>query len=326
MNNRVDFIDMGKGAGIFLVVLGHFYMNTGQYNNPIAKVIYLFHMPLFFFLSGIVTKLVNEWCFYLHKKLIRLMIPFLVWFCFYLFLWKGSILSVFDEMKMGVWYLQALFFFYVAHCFYSYVSFKLNRKNTWALDFLIGIAFYFLFKIIYHVCMFAPFDLNGLLGNIHFVNFWPYFFLGVLLKKHLVVQKILEENRLYAFNLFVSITGIVIFFVLPIFPFVIKTLITFSVLLSILYCLNKIPGGQIKKILLYFGKHSLGIYVVHYIGLYFSLNIIEKVIIGDSHLMVLLIFLGLSFFLCFLSIFVEQLLSHNSFLSKVLFGIGQSKS
>lgn len=45
-------VDIAKGLGIFLVVWGHCLHN----NNVLHDVIYLFHMPLFFFLSGFFIK------------------------------------------------------------------------------------------------------------------------------------------------------------------------------------------------------------------------------------------------------------------------------
>ena len=48
-NNRVQWVDICKGYGILLVVLGH------TLRTDLSLVyIYGFHMPLFFFLSGIV--------------------------------------------------------------------------------------------------------------------------------------------------------------------------------------------------------------------------------------------------------------------------------
>ena len=44
---RIEWVDVAKGIGIFLVVLGH---TSAQLRN----LIYGFHMPLFFFLSGVV--------------------------------------------------------------------------------------------------------------------------------------------------------------------------------------------------------------------------------------------------------------------------------
>ena len=51
MKNRIRYIDIAKGIGILLVVLGHNDMNA--YHPLLHRFIYAFHMPLFFFLSGI---------------------------------------------------------------------------------------------------------------------------------------------------------------------------------------------------------------------------------------------------------------------------------
>lgn len=48
MENRIKTIDIAKGVEILLVVMGH-SMQTGSYP---MRVIWTFHMPLFFFLSG----------------------------------------------------------------------------------------------------------------------------------------------------------------------------------------------------------------------------------------------------------------------------------
>ena len=54
MRDRIQEIDIAKGIGILLVVIGH---ATGiQQGGIIRNVIYVFHMPLFFFLSGLVLK------------------------------------------------------------------------------------------------------------------------------------------------------------------------------------------------------------------------------------------------------------------------------
>lgn len=47
MDNRIVWVDYAKSIGIFLVVLAH----TMLY-EPLQNWIYVFHMPLFFFLSG----------------------------------------------------------------------------------------------------------------------------------------------------------------------------------------------------------------------------------------------------------------------------------
>ena len=47
IKQRIDYIDTAKAAAITLVIIGH----TPVY-EPLAKWIYVFHIPLFFFISG----------------------------------------------------------------------------------------------------------------------------------------------------------------------------------------------------------------------------------------------------------------------------------
>ncbi|MCM1224418.1 MAG: acyltransferase family protein [Lachnospiraceae bacterium] len=46
--NRILWVDIAKTLGIFLVVLGHFHVDS----RYVAGYIFMFHMPLFFFISG----------------------------------------------------------------------------------------------------------------------------------------------------------------------------------------------------------------------------------------------------------------------------------
>lgn len=54
---RIELIDIAKALTIFLVILGH---TTGNLDTPLyRRVLYSFHMPLFFFLAGIDTSMVT---------------------------------------------------------------------------------------------------------------------------------------------------------------------------------------------------------------------------------------------------------------------------
>jgi fucose 4-O-acetylase-like acetyltransferase len=68
---HIGWIDTVKGVGIALVVLGH------QSIGPLAQsFIYLFHMPLFFFVSGYLHKPQSNFGRYLKKKSIHLLVPY----------------------------------------------------------------------------------------------------------------------------------------------------------------------------------------------------------------------------------------------------------
>ncbi len=72
MSNRIEWIDTAKSIGIFLVVLGH----QGFCNNNIPTIIYSFHMPLFFFLSGIFFKSDTSWSNLLKRKSSSILMPY----------------------------------------------------------------------------------------------------------------------------------------------------------------------------------------------------------------------------------------------------------
>lgn len=68
-NNRLLWPDICKTIGLYLMVLGH----VGLYGaDNVIQLIYSFHMPLFFIMSGIFFKQGN-----LKKTTIALLIPYL---------------------------------------------------------------------------------------------------------------------------------------------------------------------------------------------------------------------------------------------------------
>lgn len=57
MKERIQYIDAMRGFAILLVVIGHLiqYNFEDAFHNDIFNIIYSFHMPLFFFISGCVS-------------------------------------------------------------------------------------------------------------------------------------------------------------------------------------------------------------------------------------------------------------------------------
>ena len=82
---RLDYLDIAKGIAILLVVIGHV---PDAFDAPLYRVaIYTFHMPLFFIVSGAVTRRhshfekynrKNFWEF-LKKNFFALVVPYLIW-------------------------------------------------------------------------------------------------------------------------------------------------------------------------------------------------------------------------------------------------------
>ena len=73
---RIDYIDVAKGIGILLVVLGHnyFYLVSPFF----YKLIYAFHMPLFFFTAGMFFRPGQSFMDLLRRRAGTLLLPYLV--------------------------------------------------------------------------------------------------------------------------------------------------------------------------------------------------------------------------------------------------------
>ena len=82
-SGRIQEVDALRGFAIFLVVLGHaiilFPVNLHEnlYCNFLLEWIYSFHMPLLFTVSGFCFSC-RDYKSYLHKKFLRLAIPYIV--------------------------------------------------------------------------------------------------------------------------------------------------------------------------------------------------------------------------------------------------------
>ncbi len=76
-NRRIEWIDVAKGVGICLVVIGHI---PGM-NERIINLIYSFHMPFFFILTGILVSRKPVECHfreYFTKQFKKLLCPYYV--------------------------------------------------------------------------------------------------------------------------------------------------------------------------------------------------------------------------------------------------------
>ncbi len=71
--SKIGWIDVLKGIGILLVVIGHIWGGTP------TGMIYIFHMPLFFFISGYLSKPTTEYKSYFIHKTKSLLVPYIVY-------------------------------------------------------------------------------------------------------------------------------------------------------------------------------------------------------------------------------------------------------
>lgn len=87
--SRIAFIDTAKAVGIVLVVAGH----VPEAPPLIVTLIYSFHMPLFFFISGYLLtpqRVAAHWGVLLRRGLRSLMVPYLFFFLLSFAYWMAT--------------------------------------------------------------------------------------------------------------------------------------------------------------------------------------------------------------------------------------------
>ena len=77
-HERIGWIDRARALGIALVVLGHIHLND-RAGLDALRLIYAFHMPLFFFLSGLVDKRRSPSETF-RRAMRQLLLPYALWY------------------------------------------------------------------------------------------------------------------------------------------------------------------------------------------------------------------------------------------------------
>lgn len=75
MDKRIAYIDIAKGMGILIIVLAH--NDLSEYHPTLHKFIYAFHIPLFFFLSGMFFRPLRSFGETLRRRFDTLLKPYL---------------------------------------------------------------------------------------------------------------------------------------------------------------------------------------------------------------------------------------------------------
>lgn len=204
VGDRVVWIDVARGMGILLVMLGHLIPFS------FLKVwIYSFHIPLFFFISGLVFKYdAKASCYdFIVKKAKGLLVPY---FSFAIILlitdqlyqvlhiakpspvWWQTLMIVFQFRYWTIWFLVCLFVVNVL----AFLIIRYYNKNKYLISGLLS-----LFFIIYSFCVSYPlpwcFDNGCVMLSV--------FFLGVFLKDSQKLNILTNNPFLILCNLFLSV-------------------------------------------------------------------------------------------------------------------------
>jgi fucose 4-O-acetylase-like acetyltransferase len=203
--------DAMKGFGIILVILGHALQSGSPQadENFAFRMIYSFHMPLFFFISGYVLQINLEGkplapFSFILKKARALVLPFLSWYLIF-GLWRGlpSDVTLSQYLQRivlspayGYWFLWVLFLCFVAFLPLAWLQQRVDARWRPALIGLSFVTFYLL------RCTSTGMWGLGML-KVHYFYFAAGFFIGCWRKQLSLLNRWWPEICIVGFLLLV---------------------------------------------------------------------------------------------------------------------------
>lgn len=188
-SSRIRYIDLVKCLAIYLVVVGHTFQIENTYSQAVVylRLIIVFHMPLFAILSGMFFDVRGGWVTFFRKKGISLVLPYLVWCAIHVLIRIVSFHARMGEWpslqqiaynywmtitNWGWWFIRALIFCF----FFAYSSIRMSKGHTEAAIFCSILILYSL--------SFSSIIPNQLSLTKGFIFLYPFFCIGILLRKH----------------------------------------------------------------------------------------------------------------------------------------------
>ncbi len=269
---------------ILLVIIGHLYDICGIGIGSVWHIIYSFHMPLFFFLSGFVIKKssvsIVKFPQFLRGRICRLILPLLSvgTICTYCCRNSDFLTFIGGCLKGGYWYLWVLFVFSVIVFFFNIISEKLCKRRALYDIALAGVIVVILALISKSITMFCSEEMQQILifdtsFSMLRANVIPFFF-GVIVSKYDYVNTIFKNRILYtlALLLYLPLSYFMIEFNMD--NGLVRLVIIFSaiVLIGSLFFTASPKAKPIMDKLAYIGTKTLDIYVMHYFVLH-SINL-----------------------------------------------------
>jgi fucose 4-O-acetylase-like acetyltransferase len=195
MPKRIEYLDIARGIGILLVVLGH--NDFGAVSPFFHQVIYSFHIPLFFFLSGYFINTALPFFDYFKKRFHSVLKPylftiFLIYFASVSFEKMGfqtAIGRIIKSLYGTGYYIDWVALWFLPHLFvvslYAFIFIVLVRKlrNRWItwgillLSLLVSTLFFRLFYP-FPISVFGrSYELYGLPFSLDLIFLCGFFFL-----------------------------------------------------------------------------------------------------------------------------------------------------
>lgn len=215
IKNRILWIDTLKALGIFFIILGH----IGEGAGKLYSFVYLFHVPLFFFLSGIFHKNSESIFLFIIKKFRTLIIPYFVFSIVAIAVFflrfpnsNKDIFNIISPLLFGIrnttFYAEALWFF--PCLFFTSIFFEIINKtfkNKVSL-LLVSIILFYLISLLPSS---PPSSKPQLVFNIDSSIYYMLFYtLGYLFSDNIKKIELLNIKNILIFS-FLSLTSIYLY-------------------------------------------------------------------------------------------------------------------
>ncbi len=346
MKKRIQYIDIAKGIGILLVVLGHNDMN--YYHPLLHRFIYAFHIPLFFFLSGIFFNPQREFKTLLKKRFDGLIKPliFIVLLIYGISVFFGKMNFEVAIMRLGkslymtgpylnwvqLWFLPTLFLANIyAYFFYKATNPIKKKYLRWGILLItlwISTLFIPQFWEWSPTILGRTFILNGLPANIDILMLAGFYF---ILGRE-IYQTLPEKFYRSKITFFVSafiLFGMVFTLDIPVdFNIRLYTslpLNTIEAIAGIIFILSlsrqiELHASQLTRVLSYIGNLTLSILIFH-VPIQEMVNNKLNPYIGQTDLTITLAYLAAVLG----SIFIHELFIAKNPRVGAWFGLGKSQ-
>lgn len=290
-SNRIKYIDCIKGICILIVIYTHI---LGDFFDEL-KILFCFHMPIFFALSGLFFKTYNNsFKEFLRKKINTLLVPFVFFYAlsYIIYFIKkslfGSVQSfqildfVFGQQMFNIplWFLLSLFIMNII--LYPIMRFVASKYLRLLLVICLGIIGYlsnggknYFFLMSTFTCL-------------------PFFYFGIILKSvGFLIMRDVRKNRFIemALGCLALTIGIVLAYISPTPPRLLyfnNTIVSgsaceiylcsLSLVLGLLVIFKYILKGSFLS---YIGENSIVLLVLHMLVAPFVYPVVGKFVQGD---------------------------------------------
>ena len=211
MKERIKFIDISRAFAMMFIVLGHTLVHS-EHCGLIFKLLYSFHVIMFFIISGYTFKIKenDQFIKYGLNKFVRIMVPYFIWALLFLIPYMlfgqnvGDNIGISSSFDLKTQLLNVL---------YGNGNLSALKQNSslWFLPalFSIEILYYFIIKLAkryqqIRIVILIPLILISYVTNAFLNIFLPwglntalvlgiFFYIGYLLKEY----NIFDKNKLF---------------------------------------------------------------------------------------------------------------------------------